>query len=330
MRHITTMNEFEQSEIKCRKFILDNNIISPTKGEKAIKDLTRNLSYALIRCGFMGSRFEEFADDYILNKIINTSFLTDTGSHKWIEYVNEKYRRLAEELFQIRPVGLGSPNSACGEGEFMLLCLSPKCRKPSRGDIEVSVGDQRMIIELKGENPRVTSTVLGQVFREKTVELCRKFGMEPNVSRRGGIVGVQLTSGGSIGQHWRQEFEKITIEERLKFVKRWLVLTGAFTDVEASKSATLILANGFINTDTLKKEIIKYFFKCQLVSRGEFKNMAFFQIDSVKIITNDVAEFFDAVDKGEIRPAGDYFRLNQLTYIAWYLDCGLNVESDVV
>lgn len=330
MRHITTINEFEQSEANCRKFILDNEIISPTKGEKAIKDLTRNLSYSLIRCGFMGSKFNEFSNDYILNKIINVSFLTDTGSHRWLDFVTEKYRKLAEELFQIRPVGLGSPNSACGEGEFMLLCLSPKCRKPSRGDIEVSVGEERMIIELKGENPRVTSNVLGSFFREKTVELCRKFGMNPNISLRGGITGVQLTSGGSIAQHWRQEFEKITLQQRLLFVKRWLILTGAFNNEEATNSAKLILEDGFVNILTLKKEIIKYFFKCQLVTRGEFKNMAFFQIDSVKIITNDVTEFFDAVDKGEIRPAGDYFRLNQLTYIAWYLDCGLNIESDVV
>jgi len=58
--------------------------------------------------------------------------------------------------------------------------------------------------------------------------------------------------------------------------------------------------------------------------------MAFFQNLVVKIITNNVDEFFEAVDKDEIRPAGDYFRLNQNTPIAWYLDCGLNIENDVV
>jgi hypothetical protein len=58
MRHITTIREFETSEKQCRDFILDNNIISPTKGEKAIRDLTRHLSYALVKSGMMGRKFK--------------------------------------------------------------------------------------------------------------------------------------------------------------------------------------------------------------------------------------------------------------------------------
>jgi hypothetical protein len=330
MKHITTIREFETSERQCRDFILDNNIISPTKGEKAIRDLTRHLSYALVKSGMMGRKFKTFVSDYKQDKIIDVSFLTETGNHNWLDYVNENYKLLAEDLFQVRPVGLGSPNSACGEGEFMLLCLSHKCRKPSRGDIEVNLGDRSLIIELKGENPRVTSGVLGTNFRQSTIKLCEEFKLQPNVSRRGRIPGVQITSGGQIRQHWIDQFSKITPEMRKLFVTKWLVETGAFTEVEAEESATKILESGYINIDTLKKEIIKYFFKFQVSVRGEFTNMAFFQNLVVKIITNNVDEFFEAVDKDEIRPVGDYFRLNQNTPIAWYLDCGLNVENDVV
>ena len=324
-RHIITKQEFYINAQDCKNFILENEIISPSKGEKAINDLTRQLSYCLLKNGFMGRRFRNFTRDYTNGDIINISFLIETCNYNWKNLVKEEYRELADDLFHTRPVGLGSPNSACGEGEFMLLCLSTFCKKPTRGDISVNIGGRNSIIELKGENPRVTSSVLGNNFRLKTVQLCELYGLNPNLSLRGNILGVQLTSEGSIKQHWLKEFSKLKLEDRISFLSKWLMETGTFNEVEASESSQKVLDNGFINTYTLKKEIIKYFFKHQVTVRHEFSNMAFFKNDNVKIITNDVSKFFRLVDDDQIKPSGDYFRLNQSTNLAWYIDCGLDV-----
>jgi hypothetical protein len=325
MRHIITRQEFDRSEEECRKFILENEIISPSKGEKAISDLTRQLSYCLLKNGFMGRRFRLFIQDYINDDIINVSFLVETGSYNWRNFIKEEYRGLAIDLFHTRPVGLGSPNSACGEGEFMLLCLSPSCRKPTRGDIEININGRRSIIELKGENPRVTSSVLGNSFRLKTLDICQSFGLRPNLSLRGNILGVQLTSEGSIKEHWMKEFSKLELKERVSFLSEWLMMTKTFNESESLDSATRILHDGFIDTLILRKEIIKYFFKHQVTVRHEFSNMAFFKNDNVKIITSDVSKFFRMVDDDQIKPAGDYFRLNQSANLAWYIDCGLDI-----
>ena len=324
-RHIITRQEFDRNELDCRKFILENGIISPSKGEKAINDLTRQLSYCLLKNGFMGRRFISFLSDYIDGNIINVSFLIETGNYKWKSFIKEEYISLAQDLFHTRPVGLGSPNSACGEGEFMLLCLSPICKKPTRGDIQVNINNSSYIVELKGENPRVTSSVLGSNFRRKTIDLCESFGLTPNTSTRGNILGVQLTSEGVIREYWKKELSKLKIEDRFLFLSKWLQETGTFNEVESIESSHRILQSGFIDTDILKKEIIKYFFKHQVTVRHEFSNMAFFKNNDVKIITNDINKFFRLVDDKQIKPAGDYFRLNQSTNLAWYIDCGLDI-----
>ncbi len=321
MRYLVTKEEFTRSESECRNFILKNGIVSPSKGEKAINDLTRNLSYCLVKNGILGRRFNRFTNDYLENRIIDISFLLETGEYNWLDFVSSTYKDLATDLFQCRPVGLGSPNSACGEAEFMLLCLSPNCSKPTRGDVKIVKNGQESIIELKGENPRVTSSVTGISFRNKTLDLCIKYGLEPNISLRGNISGVQLTSGGIIQDHWRKQFEKINLDERKKFLNEWLVLTGAFTSEEAEFSSNKILKDGLINIEILKKEIIKLFFKHQISIRTEFTNMAFFNGSKVKIITNNFDKFAKLVDDGKIKPSGDYFRLNQNTNIAWYIEC---------
>lgn len=323
MRHIITREEFDKSERESRAFLLENEIINPSKGEKAINDVTRHLSYCLLKNGIMGRQFQQFKRDYSLGTIIDVSFLTESGNYKWLDFVDTQYQGLAKDLFQTRPMGLGTPNAACGEGEFMLFCSSPICRKPTRGDIEVITGRTSKIIELKGDNPRVTSSVPGNVFRRKTLELCQDYELTPNTSRTGGISGVQLTSGGTIQQHWRNELSKLNKRERKAFLAKWLLETKTLTRNEANSSAELILHDGFIDIDLLKKEIIKYFFRHQVRARHEFSNMAFFKNDNVKIITNDVEKFFRLVDIDEIKPAGDYFRLNQNAPLAWYIDGGL-------
>lgn len=321
MRRIITISEFERSEKQTREFILEQNIISPSKGEKAINDLTRHLSYCLIKNGITGRRFLEFRNDYLNDSIFDVKFLVDTGEHFWVEKVATNYQKLAKDLFLSRPVGLGSPNSACGEAEFMLLCLSPLCSKPTRGDIKLDLSGNEFIIELKGDQPRVTSSMPGNYFRRKTLELCDKFRVEPNISLRGNIIGVQLTSEGLIKEHWKSQFDKLCPDKRIQFLSEWLKLTGTFNEEESiSSSKNILQKDDYIDTTLLKKEIVKYFFKHQVSVRHEFSNMAFFKRDTVKIITNDVDKFFKMVDENKVIPDSDYFRINQPANLAWYIN----------
>jgi hypothetical protein len=122
-------------ENNIKEFIINEIINSSSKGTKAIDDMVRNLWPMFVKYQI---NFNNFLIDYHSDEIIDVSFLDNPGVYKWVNFISPKYREFAKELSRLRPIGLGTPNAAPGEAEFMILILSKKAKKPSKGDIQIN------------------------------------------------------------------------------------------------------------------------------------------------------------------------------------------------
>ena len=298
------MNNIKELEIKCREVIKQN---IADKDDKAMRDLVRNLWPLLIKYNIS---FDKFKEDYDNDIIIDCSFLDEPGSHDWLDYVSEEYKELAKELFELRPVGLGTPNAAVGEGEYMMFALSKYCNKPSKGDVKY----KNSIKEFKNDKPRFYSRVQGKRFRLNTVEIAEKFGLEPNINRSR-VEGVEITES-SRKSHWDAQLGKISLKDRYKFLQEWLEATEAFTNEEAISSSKRIIKDGYIDENQLQIEICKYFFKSSDNLIGD--NLIMFngpKLINVKFTFSEIERMFD---NGSLVPCGNYFRINQDANIGWY------------
>lgn len=299
-----------------KNFIVNQIINSKTKGDKAINDLVRNLWPLFVKHQI---DFSKFLNDYQNDTIIDITFLNTPGVYKWINFISSEYREFAKELSKLRPIGLGTPNAAPGEAEFMILVLSPNAKKPTKGDIQIN----NSIKEFKDENPRVQSKkVQGKEFRIKTVELAKSFGLTPNKNRTK-YTAVELTEVDIRKTHWDNELSKLTIDKRIEFLSEWLKLTKCFSDIESIQSANKIITNGVIDRKTLQIELCKFFFKNQLPDTpGD--NLLMFNDDIVINIKYDIESYNKMFDDEILIPTGNYIRINQNFPIAWYYSFNIN------
>jgi hypothetical protein len=304
-------------ETKCKDFIQSYLITSNSKGEKSVNDLVHHLWPIFVKYQI---DFDTFLTDYKEDKIIDVSFLDKAGIHKWHSFVNPKYLNVAKELFTYRPAGLGTPNAQCGEGEFMLFVLSPRCKKPKKGDVMVNGS----VKEFKDDKPRVYSkNTTGNSFRLKTLELCYEYNLEP-LADKNNRKSVELTECKTQSKtskmkqmYWDLQLNKLSIDDRIQFVKKWLILTNAFSENDALKSAKRILINGTLNRTTLQTEICKYFFKKQLPDTpGD--NILMFNNDLVVNIEYNFDTFSKLFDDKTLVPQSNYFRVFQNFPLAWY------------
>jgi hypothetical protein len=307
--------EIIEYENNVRKFVLKNIITSSTKTDKAIEDVTRQLTFLFIKHQI---DFNNFIDDYKNDRIINAGFLNEPGIHNVLDHVSDTYKMFASELFSLRPTGLGTPNSAVGEGELMLFVLSLSCRKPSKGDVSYNGS----IKEFKSESPRVYGRAKGDDFRKDTVKLANNFGLEVPVNSRTNKETVELTEGGDKNRYWNAELSKLSIEDRISFVSKYLQCTKSFTEEEALSAATVSIGQGDLCNKLLVKEICKYFFKDQLnFTIGDniimFKNMMAINIDY------NFESFCLLLDSGVIVPSDNFFRLSQQHPLGWYIKSSL-------
>lgn len=303
-------------ENKINSFVKREIINSSSKGLKAIDDVVRNFWPMFVKYQI---NFDDFLNDYNTDSIIDVSFLDNPGIYKWLDFVSDKYKEFAKELARLRPIGLGTPNAAPGECEFMILVLSKKSKKPTKGDIEINGS----LKEFKDDNPRVQSKkVQGKEFRIKTVELAKKYKLIPNTNRTK-YVAVELTETDFRAEHWDTELKKISYEERINFLSDWLKATGCFSEIESKKSAKSILVNGVINRNKLQIELCKFFFKDQLPDTpGD--NLIMFKDDIVFNVKYDINSFNEMFDKELLIPSGNYIRINQTFPIAWYYSFNKN------
>ena len=92
----------------------------------------------------------------------------------------ERYRAVATNLIRQRPVGLGTPNAACGEGELFLLFSSPRASKPTKGDIQITSAGKNQkahLFELKGPGGKISSGVPGKDINENVMRKAKELGI---------------------------------------------------------------------------------------------------------------------------------------------------------
>ena len=86
-------------------------------GTKALKSMARALVAA---CYETGVDIFEYQQDYYDDSIFEPACLLTHDSNIF-EYFITEYVEFAKCMFELRPVGLGTPNAMVGEGEFLVI-----------------------------------------------------------------------------------------------------------------------------------------------------------------------------------------------------------------
>lgn len=309
------MNNLELNELEevLLEHCYDMSILkknAPLKKKEAILD---NLITAIVRTNLTLQDVKECISDVKHDKVIDLDFF-NKGGNLFKEYINQKWVKFARALFRQRSVGLGTPNSASGEGELMFLFLSRKIEKPTKGDLKI--GDE--IIELKGEGVRVLGEIRGKDFRKKTLEICNEFGLEPNISniKKEKIEAVELEKTQHV-EHWKNELSKLSLERQEEFIGKWLSCLDNQNHID---SVSEIFKNKLFDQSKFIREIIKILYAV-MVKVGNFDKFVILgNGENVKILSKNTEDFNKKIDKREIIPTKwDYFRINQNYNIGWYL-----------
>jgi hypothetical protein len=240
------------------------------------------------------------------------------GNHSDIfSFVNDKYKSLARIMFEMRPVGLGTPNAMVGEGEFMALFLSPRVgisKKKNSGDLTVD----GKTIELKGTQLRFFSPMktTGKQVQTHASIIASKYKIEPNLSKGERTAYEPWDNGRSKKlnktQHWVDQFSVIGEDASKKFLHE---LCKVFMDCSES-DFHVCFVNGKFDSTKLQLLIISKFFKGM-----EKKWDAFTQINDGKItcITDDQAAFDKLINSGKLKMDGNYFRSFQDIVVGLYV-----------
>lgn len=248
-----------------------------------------------------------FINDVKDDKVINLEFFNHGGNID--NYINKKWLKFAKALWRQRSVGLGTPNAASGEGELMFIFLSPKIKKPTRGDL--SINDES--IEIKGEDVRVNGKVSGKNFRTQTLSICNKYGLTPNTANRTNLPAVEIEKQ-QHETHWIRELNKLSTDGRVSFISDYFKCIDGM-DFDAS----FLFKNGVLDFKELKKSIVKVLYKSMLSDRSFDKFIILGDGTNAKILDSDLTKFNEDVDSGVIKVKSDYFRINQDANIGWYI-----------
>jgi hypothetical protein len=146
-----------------KKFINDKF----SKESKAEKSILQSILGIISDLNLKDDFVITWIDDAINDKIFkNLDFINGGNWHKSL--VNKEYLPFMIELFECRPVGLGTPNAMCGEGELMLILSSPKIKKPKQNDIQIGLN----VYDIKNDLPRIFGENTGKKLNEKLLKLC--------------------------------------------------------------------------------------------------------------------------------------------------------------
>lgn len=295
-----SMNKYTETLKKAKPFVQK---LTGKSADKALTDLARNLTGA---CYESNTCIDDFMAAYERDEIFDPLCLL--GSYDNIyDYVEPKYRPLAKVLFDLRPTGLGTPNAAVGEGEFMCLALSPRvgiAKKKNTGDITVD----DMPIEMKGEQVRIMGNITGVDLQKRAKSLAPEYGLIPNDCQGNREAYEPWSKNKNKVEHWINEFDRIGKENAVDFLAELFDVPKArFTNCWTNKTFDVIKLN---------KELLKIFFRQQ-----ERLWEAFTIIESDGRITSfgsDANEFDQLVDDDKIIVNGDYMRSFQNIKIGLY------------
>jgi hypothetical protein len=283
------------------------SILRRANNQKKKDSILDSLIAAIVRSG---TSFEDVVlcvDDVKKDKVINLDFFKDGG---YIDnYINEKWLKFAKALWRQRSVGLGTPNAASGEGELMFIFLSPKITKPTRGDLSIN-GEE---IEIKGEDVRVNGKISGRNFRTQTLDICKRYGLKPNIANRTNLPSVEIEKQ-QHQRHWSDELNELSTDDRISFISDY------FKCIDGNDfDAAFLFRDGILDFQELKKSIVKVLYKSMVNDRSFDKFIILGDGTNCKILDSDLTKFNKSVDNGIIEVKSDYFRINQDVNIGWYI-----------
>jgi hypothetical protein len=280
--------------------------------EKKKKDsILDNLIAAVIRSNISIEKLKQFIIDVNNNNVFDMTFFDNGGNVE--DYINTKWIKFMRNLWRQRSIGLGTPNSASGEGELMFIFSSTHITKPIKGDLLINGN----IKELKGEQARVNAKISGNNFRLKTLDVCYKYGLTPNKSSaKSKIECVEIEKNTHL-EHWNKELNKLTINKQKEFISDWL---RCISENFKKENIEKIFINDIFNHDIFIKEIIKLLFSESLKNNNIDSFILLGDGTNVKIINGNQNDFNNKIDKNIIKINSDYFRVNQDYDIGWYIE----------
>lgn len=306
----------KKEELEKLKIILldhchDMGILKKNAEKKKEKAILDSLVIAIINVGLNLQEVRDCINDARRNQIINLDFF-ENGGNLFETYINSKWKEIAKELFSQRSIGLGTPNAASGEGELMFLFLSPKIKKPTKGDLEIG----GKIIELKGEKDvRVMGEIRGNDFRIKTLKICHEFNLISNKANKSNIDAVEIEKLQHF-EHWKGQLAKLPLQKQKEFINKWL---GCLDNKFHIDSAEKIFNEGLFVYSIFVEEIIKILYSSMVEDRKFDKLVILGNGANSKILSNDINDFNKKIDIKEIIPVSDYFRINQNYNVGWYI-----------
>lgn len=285
----------------------DMSILKKDANKKKVDSLMDSLMISFIRSGMSLDSVKELLLDIKNDNVFDIEFFKK-GGNVW-SYINPKWLKISKLIWRQRSVGLGTPNSASGEGELMFIFLSPRIKKPTKGDLLI---DDKIIGEIKGENVRIDGNVTGKNFRLLTVEVCSKYNLTPNISNRTSLVSVEIEKK-SHEEHWIGELKKLDIVGQKNFIRDYLrCIDHNFNDIDWVFKPDF----SFIE---LRKTIVKILYKVMFLERKFNTFIILGDGTNAKIFSDNIEHFNENVDNESIKIDSDYFRINQNVNIGWYI-----------
>jgi hypothetical protein len=274
-----------------------------THNPKAIKDLKRNLTLALFESG---KTVEEYLDAYTKDKIIDPSFVFENGV-TWKDYVSSDWLDFCSVMFELRPVGLGTPNAMVGEAEFMLVFGSPRVgisKVKNTGDVVVD----GKTVELKGSEMRIMGNVKGKEVQAHAKRIAEKYNFKPN-DCKGGRTAFEPWNKEA---HWQAQFAAVGKEQAKNFLQE---LCSMFMSCDA-EDFDVCFTDDIFSSDILLEVMVK----------GLWANTTKLW-DSYTVIDNGTVsslntennQFDKLVNEGIIKVSGNYFRSFQDTNVGLYV-----------
>ena len=301
------MKELDRLENILLEHCYDMSILKKDSSRKKKDSILDSLIAAIVRSETSFEDVLSCINDVREDKVIDLSVFRNGGNID--NYINEKWLKLSKALYRQRSVGLGTPNAASGEGELMFIFLSNKIKKPTRGDLQIDDDN----IELKGEAVRVNGKISGKTFRKRSLDICEKYGLSPNISNRTNLKAVEIEKQ-QHQEYWINELNKLSVENRILFVSDYLraIDDGNIDDYNVFNGDQL-------DFDILRKTIVKILYKSMVNDRSFDKFVLLGDGSNIKILSSDIDKFNKDVDSGIIEIGTDYFRINQDSNIGWYI-----------
>ena len=273
------------------------------------KDKTETIAWDIFRY-VVKHGFEN--DIHIIKEKLKQTPFTITPGNLWeylLEYFdgNDKYIAFFKDISELTPCGLNtSPNACCGKFELLYRLLRPTSTQPKKGDIM----DNGEIYELKGCEVRISDTELTGIEYKKKCTKIFEGHIEGNTVKTGGLKGASVyeIEKEQYKDHYQKEFGKdIAISKKLLW--EYFDENGWRC---ADEEIDCIFESGVWNQETMKKIILrKMFIKYQ--QKTEFNKMYIFGNGTdVKIIS-------EPEDLEKIQITTDYFRINQVANVGWYI-----------